>query len=398
MTFKIFIIVCALILNSDGKHSLKQVVILSRHNLRTPLSKDLTDLTPKPWPHWREKRGYLTAKGAHLEGLMGRYFSAWLCKEEILHKDCPTEDMFYAYANAKQRTRASAESFVKNAFPNCDVKVHYEKESDPVFNPVIHNITTKFMDVALKQMNKRLDQLSLNNSLLFMENILDYKDSEQCRVENKCDLCADKNSINVAVGEKPNISGPIKVAKSAIDSFVMSYYEGFPIKDVAWDFIDNNKKWELIMEISKGYHDVIFNTTLVARDIAAPLIKYMTDIFTNAEETPRVTLIMGHDANVLTMLNSMEFKTFTLHKQFEKSPVGGKIVFQKWYDNKSKKNLLKIDYVYQSMEQLRNGLNLSLDKPPQFTQLELTSCPVDVNGFCLWDDFLLFLKSIVGNN
>lgn len=379
----------------DSKLLLKQVVILSRHNVRTPLSKDLDQLSPKPWPHWTEKSGYLTTKGVYLEGIMGSYFSAWLHSEGLLHGVCPTEDTFYAYANAKQRTKASAIAFVNKAFPNCNITVHYKEGSDAVFNPVIHNTTKHFRIVAMKQMTNRLKSLSLNSPLLFVESVLDYKDSEFCMRKNECDLCLKNNSINFAVGYKPNISGPLKIAKSVIDAFVMSYYEGFPMKEVGWNLINNEKHWKLIMEISRGYHDVIFNTTLVAKDIAEPLIKYMAGIFLNKDETPKITLIMGHDANILTTLNSMAFKAYNLEKQYEKSPVGGKIVFQKWFDDENNKNFLKINYVYQSMEQLRDGLNLTLDNPPQFTLLELKSCQVDKNGFCLWDDFIEFLKSFL---
>ncbi|CAG4948997.1 unnamed protein product [Parnassius apollo] len=396
MFVKLFFVFCALtVTNVENKYRLKQVIILSRHNVRTPLANNLNEVSPKPWPHWKEKRGYLTSKGAYLEGVMGGYFSAWLKKEGLLRNVCPTEDIFYAYANAKQRTVVSAMSFIDKAFPNCNVKVHFKEESDPVFNPVIHNTTTVFKNIALREMKTRLKHLSLNNSLLFVENILDYKDSEQCKNKNECDLLNNKNKINYAVGCKPYITGPLKIGKSVIDAFIMSYYEGFSMKDVAWNSINDNKHWQLLMEISIGYHDIIFNTTLVAKDIAAPLIKYMSDIFINKEESPKITLLMGHDANIQTVLNSFNFKAYTLRNQFEKSPVGGKIVFQKWFDEDHKRDLLKINYVYQSTEQLRYGLNLTFEHPPEFTLLELKNCTADKNGFYIWDDFTSFLKSLL---
>ncbi|CAK1592898.1 unnamed protein product [Parnassius mnemosyne] len=396
MFVKLFLVFCALTVTTvESKYRLKQVIILSRHNVRTPLARNLNEVTPKPWPSWKEKPGYLTPKGAYLEGIMGGYFSAWLKKEGILCSVCPTEDIFYAYANTEQRTVVSAMSFIDKAFPNCNVKVHFKEKPDPVFNPVIHNETTIFKNIAVKEMNTRLKHLSLNNSLLFVENILDYKDSVQCKSKNECDLLDNKNKINYRVGYKPYITGPLKVSKSVVDAFIMSYYEGFPMKDVAWDLITDKDHWKQIMEISNGYHDVIFNTTLVAKDIAAPLIKYMSDIFFSKEESPKITLLMGHDANMLTVLNTFNFKAYTLQNQFEKSPVGGKIVFQKWFDEKHKKDLLKINYVYQSTEQLRHGLNLSLEIPPEFTLLELKNCTADSNGFYVWDDFISFLKSLL---
>ncbi|KOB65446.1 Glucose-1-phosphatase [Operophtera brumata] len=98
MDTKPILILSALILNSEQLY-LKQVVILSRHNVRTPLSKTLSQSSPKPWPTWNEKPGYLTPKGTLLEGFMGDYFYTWLYQENLLPQGCPSENEFYVYAN-----------------------------------------------------------------------------------------------------------------------------------------------------------------------------------------------------------------------------------------------------------------------------------------------------------
>jgi len=48
---------------------------------------------------------------------------------------------------------------------------------------------------------------------------------------------------------------------------------------------------------------------------------------------------------------------------------------------------MKIEYVYQSAEQLRNADVLTLKSPAQRVTLELTGCPIDANGFCQIDKF-----------
>ena len=48
---------------------------------------------------------------------------------------------------------------------------------------------------------------------------------------------------------------------------------------------------------------------------------------------------------------------------------------------------MKIEYVYQSTEQLRNAQVLSLEEPAQRVTLALNGCPVDANGFCPIDTF-----------
>ena len=378
----------------EKSFKLQQVLILSRHNVRTPLSKNLAYFTPKPWPIWKEKHGYLTEKGALLEGYMGEYFTLWLKKQGLLNKECPNEEKFFVYANTAQRTMASAKAFVTKGFPGCDVKIHHSSDSnDPIFNPVIHNTTAMFKLEATEQMRILLKSLHLNSSYEDLEQMLNYQQSEYCLKEHKCDFVKDLNKIFVNVGFKPNLEGPLKISKSVIDSFIMENYEGFPENEVAWGLLKNNDQWNLVLNLSKGYHNVIFNTTLIAKDLARPLLSYMRDMILNKQY--RITLLMGHDANIYTVLKSLDFKPYSLKNQHEMTPAGGKIVFQKWLEEESGIYFLKVDYVYQCTNQMREGKSLSMDNPPEFTSLQLEGCNTDENGFCLWNDFVKILNGLV---
>ncbi|KAJ8707746.1 hypothetical protein PYW07_011423 [Mythimna separata] len=395
MYIKLFLIsVLVLKGHCEKSFKLQQVLILSRHNVRTPLSKNLADFTPKTWPIWKEKSGYLTAKGALLEGYMGEYFALWLKKHDLLENDCPSDDNFFVYANTAQRTIASAKAFVTKGFPGCNVTIHHTSDShDPIFNPVIHNTTAIFKLEAIEQMRVLLKSLHLNSSYEDLEQILNYKQSEYCLTKQKCDFVTDVNKIFVDVGFKPNVEGPLKISKSVIDSFIMENYEGFPSKEVAWGLLKNNDQWNCVLDLSKGYHSVIFNTTLIARDLARPLLHYMRDILLNKQY--KITLLMGHDANIYTVLKSLDFKPYSLKNQHEMTPAGGKLVFQKWLEERSGIFFLKVDYVYQCTNQMREGKKLSLDCPPEFMSMQLEGCKTDEKGFCLWDDFVGILNSLV---
>ncbi|CAG9794545.1 unnamed protein product [Diatraea saccharalis] len=378
---------------SDNSLTLKQVVILSRHGLRSPLSKYLNQMTPKKWPSWKEKPGYLTAKGSILEGYMGKFFGAWFNKKNLIHRHCPTEDSFYAYANIKQRTLASAKAFVDNAFPYCNITIHHSNTNeDPLFNPVLHNTSSIFRQLVIEEMENKLKNLKLNSSYEFLENILDYENSDLCKAENKCNLLTDKNKVIVVSGKKPNAVGPIKIANSVVDAFVMQYYEGIPLENVAWGYLQSSTEWETLMKLSRGYHNLIFNTTLIAHDISLPIVKYMRSLFLN-NIVPKVTLLMGHDANMYTVLKALKFKLYQLMNQYELTPIGGKLVFQKWFDKSKNEYLLKVEYVYQSSDQLRFASVLSLNNTPQFQLMQLDDCKTDSEGFCSWNDFLKILEN-----
>lgn len=105
---------------SSADMTLEQVLVMSRHNLRTPIVNTgiLTEITDKTWPAWDAQSGYLTTKGGALEVYMGHYFREWLDENKLLPDTlCPTgEKELNVYANSLQRTIATAQFFTAGAF------------------------------------------------------------------------------------------------------------------------------------------------------------------------------------------------------------------------------------------------------------------------------------------
>jgi hypothetical protein len=54
---------------------------------------------------------------------------------------------------------------------------------------------------------------------------------------------------------------------------------------------------------------------------------------------------VGHDSNIASLLTALDFKPYQLHDQYERTPIGGKIVFQRWHDSGANRDLMKIEYV-----------------------------------------------------
>jgi len=103
--------------------------------------------------------------------------------------------------------------------------------------------------------------------------------------------------------------------------------------------------------------------------------------------------MVGHDSNIASLLSALQVKPYELPDTFEKTPIGGQVVFERWHDAKNDKDLLKVEYVYQSADQLRNADVLSLKNPPKRVTLQLTGCETDANGYCSWDQFSQVLNA-----
>ena len=384
-------------------YQLQQVLMMSRHNLRAPLANNgsvLEQSTPNKWPEWDVPGGQLTTKGGVLEVYMGHYMREWLAEQGMVKSgECPPPYTVYAYASSLQRTVATAQFFITGAFPGCDIPVHHQEKMgtmDPTFNPVITDDSAAFSEQAVAAMEKELSKLQLTDSYQLLEKIVNYKDSPACKEKQQCSLVDGKNTFSAKYQQEPGVSGPLKVGNSLVDAFTLQYYEGFPMDQVAWGEIKSDQQWKVLSKIKNGYQDSLFTTPEVARNVAKPLVSYIDKaLVTDRTSAPKITVLVGHDSNIASLLTALDFKPYQLHDQNERTPIGGKIVFQRWHDSKANRDLMKIEYVYQSAEQLRNADALTLQAPAQRVTLELSGCPIDANGFCPMDKFDSVLNEAV---
>ncbi|HAH0328956.1 TPA: bifunctional glucose-1-phosphatase/inositol phosphatase [Escherichia coli] len=384
-------------------YQLQQVLMMSRHNLRAPLANNgsvLEQSTPNKWPEWDVPGGQLTTKGGVLEVYMGHYMREWLAEQGMVKsRECPPPDTVYAYANSLQRTVATAQFFITGAFPGCDIPVHHQEKMgtmDPTFNPVITDDSAAFSEKAVAAMEKELSKLQLTDSYQLLEKIVNYKDSPACKEKQQCSLVDGKNTFSAKYQQEPGVSGPLKVGNSLVDAFTLQYYEGFPMDQVAWGEIKSDQQWKVLSKLKNGYQDSLFTSPEVARNVAKPLVSYIDKaLVTDRTSAPKITVLVGHDSNIASLLTALDFKPYKLHDQNERTPIGGKIVFQRWHDSKANRDLMKIEYVYQSAEQLRNADALTLQAPAQRVTLELSGCPIDANGFCPMDKFDSVLNEAV---
>ena len=384
-------------------YQLQQVLMMSRHNLRAPLANNgsvLEQSTPNKWPEWDVPGGQLTTKGGVLEEYMGHYMREWLAEQGMVKSgECPPPDTVYAYANSLQRTVATAQFFITGAFPGCDIPVHHQEKMgtmDPTFNPVITDDSAAFSEQAVAAMEKELSKLQLTDSYQLLEKIVNYKDSPACKEKQQCSLVDGKNTFSAKYQQEPGVSGPLKVGNSLVDAFTLQYYEGFPMDQVAWGEIKSDQQWKVLSKLKNGYQDSLFTSPEVARNVAKPLVSYIDKaLVTDRTSAPKITVLVGHDSNIASLLTALDFKPYQLHDQNERTPIGGKIVCQRWHDSKANRDLMKIEYVYQSAEQLRNADALTLQAPAQRVTLELSGCPIDANGFCPMDKFDSVLNEAV---
>ena len=125
-----------------AKYELKEVVVMSRHNIRSPLTSGgaaYQRVTPHTWFKWSSPSSQLSLRGGVLETEMGQFFRQWVVSEGVLPENYrPEGDEVLFYANSRQRTFATAKYFSAGFLPFANVEITHkldEDKMDPVFTP-----------------------------------------------------------------------------------------------------------------------------------------------------------------------------------------------------------------------------------------------------------------------
>lgn len=381
-----------------GKYKLKEVVILSRHNIRSPLSTNgsaLSKMTPHEWTEWSSAASELTLRGGVLETEMGQFFRKWTVEEGLFKENyVPTVDEVNLYANSMQRCIATAQYFSSGFMPVAGLHVNHRyvpSKMDPVFFPRLTKSSEAFRTEAMKQINAMggKDGLvginkSLKDSYDIISKVLDMKQSEYYKKGEVKDFVDNDTRITLNLNQEPGMKGSLKNANSASDAFILQYYEEPDALKAAFGHKLSLEDWTKIARIKDVYGDVLFTAPIVAVNVAHPLLQYMYDEL-NAD-TRKFTFLCGHDSNIASVDAALGVEDYSLPNSIEKkTPIGSKLVFEKWVDA-ADKAYVAINLVYQSTGQLKQMSLLDLRHTPQIYALKLKGLTQNIDGLYTFED------------
>lgn len=381
-----------------GKYKLKEVVILSRHNIRSPLSTNgsaLSKMTPHEWTEWSSAASELTLRGGVLETEMGQFFRKWTVEEGLFKENyVPTVDEVNLYANSMQRCIATAQYFSSGFMPVAGLHVNHRyvpSKMDPIFFPRLTKSSEAFRTEAMKQINAMggKDGLvginkSLKDSYDMISKVLDMKQSEYYKKGEVKDFVDNDTRITLNLNQEPGMKGSLKNANSASDAFILQYYEEPDALKAAFGHKLSLEDWTKIARIKDVYGDVLFTAPIVAVNVAHPLLQYMYDEL-NAD-TRKFTFLCGHDSNIASVDAALGVEDYSLPNSIEKkTPIGSKLVFEKWVDAAGKA-YVAINLVYQSTGQLKQMSLLDLRHTPQIYALKLKGLTQNTDGLYTFED------------
>ena len=383
---------------NNRAYQLKEMVILSRHNIRSPLSGNgsaLAEVTPHKWFEWTSAPSELSLRGGQLETIMGQFFRKWLVNEGLMTENyIPAEGEFRFYANSMQRTIATAQYFSSGMLPVANVRIEHKfapSKMDPVFTPKLNFVSENFRLEALKQIaqkagvtDTKMMSSKINNELATLEKVLDFKKSKYAQDNNIEKFRTDNTELILEIDKEPNIKGDDLVSFLASDALTLQVYEEPSAYKAAFNHKLTLNQWEQIAYIKDFYIDSIVGAPIVAVNVAHPLLKVMSEELALNER--KFTFLCGHDSNIASVLAALQVEEYSLPNSIEKkTPIGSKLVIQKWL-GRDGVEYASLNLVYQTTDQLRQRTMLSLKTPPMIYQLKLKGLTQNADKLYLLSD------------
>ncbi len=388
--------------SGDDGYTLEQVVCLSRHNIRSPLSaagSALDTITPHEWYMWSSAPSELSVRGGVLETEMGQYFRKWLEDEGLFEANYqPSEDAVRIYANSKQRTIATAKFFTAGLLPayNKEVEYHMDFDTmDPVFTPQLTYSSDEYNTDAENEMHTLYDPVidSLSDNYELLADVIDVEESEDYKNGKFSAFMTDDSTFTLEEGKEPGVSGSLKTACQISDALVLQYYEEGDSKKAAFGHELSEEDWEAIAEIKDVYGDVLFTAPSVAVNVAHPLLEEIEKEL--RADGRQFTFLCGHDSNLGSVLAALGAEAYSLPNAIEKkTPIGSKLVISRWRAADGEE-YISLDLVYQTTEQLRGLSLLGTDHSPAVYGIRLGGLKADENGLYKASDIMELLEEVI---
>lgn len=381
----------------DG-YELEQMLIVSRHNIRSPLSGGdslLSQITPHEWFSWTSESGELSVKGGQLEAAMGQYFRKYLENRGFIPANwIPNDGEVRFYSNSLQRTIATAQFFSTGMLPVANVEIEHHRacgEVEPIFCPIIRCGSPEFEAQARKEIDamggaEGLTGISKNlkESYELLEKVLDFKNSKYAKEHGIEHIPMDDVAIEFVEGEEVRMSGGLKIANSAVDALKLQIYEEENLDTALFGHKLTTEELQKICQLGDAYQEINEGSRTFATQVMAPML---TEIEKELETAGRkFTFFCGHDSTITSIVAALDVSDYLLPGAIsQKTPIGCKLVFEK-YSNPDGQEYLKLWMVYASADQLRHNTIVSLQDAPMHYELELEGIQKNADGYYSYAD------------
>ena len=371
-----------------AKYELKEVVVMSRHNIRSPLTSGgaaYKRVTPYEWFKWTSPSSQLSLRGGVNETAMGQFFRQWVVSEGLLPDNYrPKDEEVLFYANSRQRTFSTAKYFSAGFLPFANVEITHklaEDKMDPVFKPQFTKMNDTYRQQVLDEIEARYKggpqawMQSVQPTLTLMEQIIDMAHSPAALEGDTLHFWYNDTQFKIEKDDEPRMTGGYTLANSVADALVLQCYENESMTAFGHEL--STEQWRDICKVKEVYDALLFTTHAAAINIAYPLVSRIREELNRNDR--KFMFLCGHDSNLASIGAALRFNYPETENALEvHTPIGSKLVFEKWSDGNE--TYVAINLVYASVSQLQNRTLLSFDVPPMVRPVSIEGLTPNADG------------------
>lgn len=391
---------------------LQLLVVLSRHGVRSPLTKqtDLDRYSAAPWPHWEVAPGLQTAHGNQLIRIFGAWDrSRWSSEGLLSATGCGDADHVTIVADTDQRTRETGKALAEGIFPGCDVAVHSQPDGavDPLFRS--SNAMGPHGDPALAvaAIEGRIGGDPKELSKVYRQQLAALD-----RVLAGCGkLPANPNRTSIfdaLATVKPGSDQmltlshtPLAVGSTLAENLLLEYTQG--MKDPGWGCLDG-ATLRYLMQLDTAFWEYGSRTPTLSRMNAANLLDHIErtmeqgasgQAVAGAVGKPgdKLVILVGHDSNISAVAGALGID-WVLDGRVDDTPPGGALLFELWRPRDGGKPFVRLEYTAQTLEQMRNAEALTPANPPGVAPIFVPGCSrQDLS--CTWEGFEAAMRAAI---
>ena len=310
----------------SAKYELKEVVVMSRHNIRSPLTSGgaaYMRVTPYEWFKWTSPSSQLS--------------------------------------NSRQRTFTTAKYFSAGFLPfaNVEIKHKYDEDKmDPVFKAQFTKMNDQYRQKILAEMETlhggpEAWMQSVQPTLTLMEEMIDMAHSPAA-ANDTTHFRFDDTQYKLEKGDEPKMSGGFKLAYSVSDALVLQCYESENMAAFGHELTE--EQWRAICHVKEVHDGLLYSTV-----------------------NRKFTFLCGHDVNLTSIGAALRLNLpETEHALEVRTPIGSKLVFEKWSDGSE--DYVAINLVYPKYSQMHARTLLSLEEPPMVQPVTIEGLTANSDG------------------
>jgi 4-phytase/acid phosphatase len=381
---------------------LQLVVALSRHGVRAPMATSALygQYAAAPWPAWDAPPSYLTAHGYQLMKLFGAWDRTQFASQNLFAPTgCADAAHVSIVADSDQRTRETGKALAEGMFPGCTITVRAQPEgaNDPLFRPIesgaIHPDTALAAAAIAGRIGGTIN--NVNEAYRSQLTLLD-------RVLAGCGH-APANATRISIFDVPNPHNIVATAATISENLLLEYTQGMSQADTGWGCLDG-ATLRTIMQVNSAHWDYGFRTPAVARAYASTLLdrilKTMEQRATGAavpgalgKAGDRLVILVGHDTSIVTVAGALNID-WVFDGRVDDTPPGGALLFELWRPRDGGKPFVRLEFIAQTLEQMRNSEALTPANPPAVAPIFVPGCSRQ-NLSCTWEGFSAAVRASI---